>query len=134
MGAMGSGTFAPFTEEFLRRSFLHLDVSEELLAGIFQTEAGGLVDAEHEVHVLHGLTDGTFQEVVDTGGDKQLVVEGIDVDETFVGIHHLLEVERLGHNGVTSVSVLKGALTDKINDGEIFMKGIDYSYYYEQED
>lgn len=30
--------------------------------------------------------------------------------------------------------LLKGALTDKINDRETFMKGIDYSYYYEQED
>ena len=26
------------------------------------------------------------------------------------------------------------AMTDKINDRETFMKGIDYSYYYEQED
>ena len=30
--------------------------------------------------------------------------------------------------------LLKGALTDKINDRETFMKGIDYSYYYEQEE
>lgn len=30
--------------------------------------------------------------------------------------------------------LLKDALTDKINDRETFMKGIDYSYYYEQED
>ena len=30
--------------------------------------------------------------------------------------------------------LLKGALTNKINDRETFMKGIDYSYYYEQED
>lgn len=30
--------------------------------------------------------------------------------------------------------LLKAALTDKINDREMFMKGIDYSYYYEQED
>jgi len=29
--------------------------------------------------------------------------------------------------------LLKKALTDKINDREIFMKGIDYSYYYEEE-
>jgi cell filamentation protein len=28
--------------------------------------------------------------------------------------------------------LLKNALTDKINDREIFMKGIDYSYYYEE--
>ena len=30
-------------------------------------------------------------------------------------------------------TLLKGALTDKINDREMFMKGIDYSYYYEEE-
>lgn len=30
--------------------------------------------------------------------------------------------------------LLKDALTDKINDRETFMKGIDYSYYYEQEE
>lgn len=27
--------------------------------------------------------------------------------------------------------ILKPALTDKINDREIYMKGIDHSYYYE---
>ena len=31
-------------------------------------------------------------------------------------------------------SMLQGTLTDKVNDRETFMKGIDYSYYYEQED
>ena len=30
-------------------------------------------------------------------------------------------------------SLLKTALTDKINDREMFMKGIDYSYYYEDD-
>ncbi|MBT4826970.1 MAG: cell filamentation protein Fic, partial [Candidatus Marinimicrobia bacterium] len=29
-------------------------------------------------------------------------------------------------------SLLKNALTSKINDREMFMKGIDYSYYYEE--
>lgn len=31
-------------------------------------------------------------------------------------------------------ALLQGALTDDINSRELFMKGIDYSYYYEQED
>lgn len=31
-------------------------------------------------------------------------------------------------------SLLRGALTDDITSREMFMKGIDYSYYYEQED
>lgn len=30
--------------------------------------------------------------------------------------------------------LLENALTDKIDDREVFMKGVDYSYYYEQED
>ena len=30
--------------------------------------------------------------------------------------------------------LLRGALTDKIDDREMFMKGIDYSYYYESDD
>jgi cell filamentation protein len=30
-------------------------------------------------------------------------------------------------------ALLKPALTDKINDREMFMKGVDYSYYYEQD-
>jgi len=30
-------------------------------------------------------------------------------------------------------SLIENALTDKINDREIFMKGVDYSYYYEEE-
>ena len=42
------------------------------------------------------------------------------------------------HQSVTDSSRIKelllGALTDQIDDREIFMKGIDYSYYYEQED
>lgn len=32
----------------------------------------------------------------------------------------------------TLKTLLKNALTPKINDREMFMKGIDYSYYYEE--
>ncbi len=35
-------------------------------------------------------------------------------------------------NSNTLKTLLKNALTDKINDRETFMKGIDYSYYYEE--
>ena len=42
------------------------------------------------------------------------------------------------HRSTTDAShiraLLQQALTDRIDDREIFMKGIDYSYYYEQED
>ena len=36
-------------------------------------------------------------------------------------------------DGTAIKNLLKPALTDKIRDREIFMKGIDYSYYYEEE-
>lgn len=37
-------------------------------------------------------------------------------------------------NPVLLHGLLQGALTDKVDDRETFLKGIDYSYYYEQED
>ena len=41
---------------------------------------------------------------------------------------------KLYYNTTVIKTLLKGALTDKIDDRELFMKGIDYSYYYEQEE
>jgi cell filamentation protein len=41
--------------------------------------------------------------------------------------HSLTEPERIK-------ALIRTALTDKIDDRELYMKGIDYSYYYEQED
>ena len=39
-------------------------------------------------------------------------------------------MKRSGTNPADIKALLRGALTDR----KIFMKGIDYSYYYEQED
>ena len=43
-------------------------------------------------------------------------------------------MEEITKNPQRIKALLQGALTDKINDREMFMKGVDYSYYYEQED
>lgn len=43
----------------------------------------------------------------------------------------MIESER---NSDRMHELIRSALTDRIDDREIFMKGIDYSYYYEQED
>ena len=37
-------------------------------------------------------------------------------------------------DGARLKELLRDALTDRIDDREVFMKGIDYSYYYESED
>ena len=44
---------------------------------------------------------------------------------------YLLAMERSPIKDVELKVLLKAALTDKVNDGEVYMKGIDYSYYYE---
>ncbi|HCX62529.1 protein adenylyltransferase Fic [Sedimentibacter sp.] len=44
---------------------------------------------------------------------------------------YLLAMERSPIKDIEIKHILKNALTDKINDREIYMKGIDVSYYYE---
>ena len=44
---------------------------------------------------------------------------------------YLLAMERSPIRDLEIKYVLKNALTNKINDREVYMKGIDMSYYYE---
>ena len=45
---------------------------------------------------------------------------------------YLQAMEKSAADSTAIKALLLGALTDKIDDREIFMKGIDYSYYYEE--
>ena len=57
------------------------------------------------------------------------------IDWSQIAKYDYLEAMTLSVTDATRIKeLLNGALTDKISDREIFMKGIDYSYYYEQED
>ena len=47
---------------------------------------------------------------------------------------YLMAMTESTTNPIRIKGLLENALTDKINDREVFMKGVDYSYYYEQED
>lgn len=44
---------------------------------------------------------------------------------------YLLAMERSPIRDIEIKHILKQALTDKINDRDVYMKGIDQSYYYE---
>lgn len=44
---------------------------------------------------------------------------------------YLLAMERSPIKDIEIKYILKQALTDKVGDREAYMKGIDYSYYYE---
>ncbi len=46
---------------------------------------------------------------------------------------YLSAMEKNVSNPVQIKALLQRALTDKINDREVFLRGVDYSYYYEQE-
>lgn len=47
---------------------------------------------------------------------------------------YMLAMEKSVLDETLILQLVKNALTDKIDDREVFMKGIDYSYYYESED
>ncbi len=55
-GTSASYILLDVTEEFLRRSFLHLDVSEELLACIFQTGPKEIDDERSRGQVIDLFT------------------------------------------------------------------------------
>jgi len=49
-------------------------------------------------------------------------------------MNYLISMERSPINDLEIRELLRSALTDKINDREVYMKGIEQSYYYEEED
>ena len=54
------------------------------------------------------------------------------VDWSMVGKEdYLLAMERSPVKDIEIKHILKQALTNRINDREVYMKGIDHSYYYE---
>lgn len=57
------------------------------------------------------------------------------IDWSSIAKDDYLNAMMMSHTNSSAIrSLLKNALTDKIDDHEMFMKGIDYSYYYEQEE
>jgi cell filamentation protein len=56
------------------------------------------------------------------------------VDWSQISKKDYLDAMRESTKGTARIkALLKSALSDKISDREVFMKGVDYSYYYEQE-
>ena len=56
------------------------------------------------------------------------------MDWSRVGKTDYLNAMIISHKDGSKIkALLKEALTDRINDREMFMKGIDYSYHYEEE-
>ena len=72
-----------------------------------EVQACFLVNAEHDVHVLHSLTYSSLQEIVDHACHYDLATKHFSVHNGFVGVDHLLEVWCLvGIVGKSSVVVI----------------------------
>lgn len=121
--AKGNFRFAPV---------MYLDVSLENIDKMPQSTFEEIVEKYVEMNVAHPFREGNGRSGriwLDLIFKKELgkVVDWSKVDKE----DYLLAMERSPIRDTEIKAVLKAALTDKINDREIYMKGIDHSYYYE---
>lgn len=98
-----------------------------------ETSFDEIVDKYVEMNVAHPFMEGNGRSTriwLDLIFKKRL---GLCVDWSKINKNDYLNAMIESHLDSGRIRVLlKQALTDKIHDREIFMKGIDYSYYYEQ--
>lgn len=94
-----------------------------------------IIDKYVEMNVAHPFREGNGRATriwLDLMLKKnlQLCIDWRQVDKR----KYLKAMTRSVADATAITDLLRSALTDKINDRDTFMKGIDYSYYYEQED
>ena len=118
---------------FCRAEYLaeNLKTIEAMPDGTFDE----IVDKYAEMNVAHPFMEGNGRSTriwLDLLFKKRLMmcVDWSKIDKK----DYLLAMKRSVTNPAAIKALLRGALTDRIADREIFMKGIDYSYYYEQEE
>lgn len=94
-----------------------------------------IVNKYVEMNVAHPFMEGNGRSTriwLDLIFKKQLK---LCVDWSKIDKKEYLAAMRQSTTDATAIkALLQGAMTDKIDDRELFMKGIDYSYYYEQVD
>ena len=98
-----------------------------------ETTFDEIADKYVEMNVAHPFMEGNGRSTriwLDLIFKKRLK---LCVDWSKIDKKDYLEAMRRSTTDATSIkALLQGAMTDKIDDREIFMKGIDYSYYYEE--
>ena len=121
--AKGNFRFAPVM--YLKASLEHID-------DMPQTTYDEIIEKYVEMNIAHPFREGNGRSAriwLDFMLKKELklVADWGKVDKA----DYLLAMERSPIKDVEIKLLLKNALTDKINDREIYMRGIDASYYYE---
>ena len=121
--AKGNFRFAPL---------MYLQVALENIDKMPQSNFDEIVEKYVEMNIAHPFREGNGRSTriwLDHILKNEIgkVVDWSKVDKE----DYLLAMERSPIKDVEIKVLLKGALTDKINSREIYMKGIDHSYYYE---
>lgn len=113
----------------------HLHSYLKTVEAMPETTFDEIVDKYLEMNMAHPFMEGNGRSTriwLDMILKKRL---GLCVDWSKIGKQDYLSAMIESEKDSSKIkSLLKQALTDRIDDREIFMKGIDYSYYYEQED
>lgn len=121
--AKGNFRFAPVM--YLEAALKHIDEMP-------QSTYDGIIEKYVEMNVAHPFREGNGRSTriwldLILKKELKLVVDWNKVDKE----DYLLAMERSPIKDVEIKVLLKNALTDQINDREVYMKGIDASYHYE---
>lgn len=111
---------------------LYLESALKKVENMPQSTFDEIVEKYVEMNIAHPFREGNGRSTriwldLILKRELQVVVDWSKVDKQ----DYLLAMERSPIKDVEIKSLLKVALTDKIEDREIFMKGIDASYFYE---
>lgn len=111
---------------------LYIDNALENIEKMPQTNFDEIIEKYVEMNIIHPFREGNGRSTriwLDLILKKEL---GLVVDWCKVNKEdYLLAMERSPIKDIEIKELLKKALTDKINDREVYMKGIDASYHYE---
>ena len=121
--AKGNFRFAPV---------IYLEAALENIDKMPQSNFDEIVEKYVEMNIAHPFRDGNGRSTriwLDHILKNEIgkVVDWSKVDKE----DYLLAMERSPIKDVEIKVLLKGALTDEIDSREVYMKGIDHSYYYE---
>lgn len=111
---------------------LYINSALENIEKMPQSNFDEIIEKYVEMNIIHPFREGNGRSTriwLDLILKKEL---GLVVDWSKVNKEdYLLAMERSPIKDVEIKELLKKALTDKINDREVYMKGIDASYHYE---
>lgn len=121
--AKGNFRFAPL---------MYLQVALDDIDKMPQSNFDDIIEKYVEMNIAHPFREGNgrstriwLDHILKNEIGKVLDWSKVDKED------YLLAMERSPIKDVEIKVLLKGALTDEINSREVYMKGIDHSYYYE---